>query len=60
MNILRFLPPDHANEIALIEMSRIQRETLERWMVVCVDAGETDLAEEVRREISRADVERAA
>ncbi len=41
--------PDHIEELALIAMSRLQRETLERWMVVCADAGEVEHAEAIRQ-----------
>lgn len=41
--------PDHIEELALIAMSRLQRETLERWMVICADAGEADHAEAIRQ-----------
>ena len=41
--------PDHFEELALIAMSRLQRETLERWMVICADAGELDHAEAIRQ-----------
>lgn len=40
---------DHIEELALIAMSRLQRETLERWMVVCADAGEVEHAEAIRQ-----------
>lgn len=40
---------DHIEELALIAMSRLQRETLFRWMLVCADAGEAEIAEEIRQ-----------
>jgi hypothetical protein len=40
---------DHIEELALIAMSRLQREVLDRWMVVCADAGEIETAEEIRQ-----------
>jgi hypothetical protein len=43
------IPADYAAELALIEMSRLQREVLDRWMVVCADAGEIETAEEIRQ-----------
>lgn len=46
------MPRDLIAEMALIDLSRQQRETLERWMRVCIDAGEPDTAEEVRRALS--------
>jgi hypothetical protein len=41
-------------EDALLEMSRLQRETLERWALICATAGETQIAEELRSEINEA------
>lgn len=46
------MPRDLIAEMALIDLSRQQREVLERWMRICVDAGEPGTAEEVRRAIS--------
>lgn len=53
-------PRDYAEEMALIEMSRMQRQTLERWFWECIDAGEAAVAEEVRQAITVKDMERAA
>jgi hypothetical protein len=44
--------PDHIKETALIEASRIQRETLERWFRVMVDAGEIEEAERLRADVA--------
>lgn len=41
--------PDYADEIANVRMSQMQREVLNRWMVVCADAGEIEAAEEIRQ-----------
>jgi hypothetical protein len=38
------MSPDRIAELALIEMSRVQREVLARWVKVCADAGETETA----------------
>ena len=46
---------DHISELQLIDHSSAQRETLFRWMLVCADAGEAEIAEEIRQEIKVAD-----
>jgi hypothetical protein len=46
--------PDHIAEIAMIEMSRLQRSVLERWVPILVDAGEFDLAAQVSAEARQA------
>lgn len=55
---------DHIQDIAedaLLEISRIQRETLERWFRICLDAGEVEEAERLRAEINQeSEFERAA
>lgn len=50
--------PDHIAEVAVIELSRMQREVLARWVPILVNAGELNLAKEISaeaREMERAD-----
>lgn len=46
---MRTASADHIEELTLIAMSRLQRETLDRWMVICADAGEFEHAEAIRQ-----------
>jgi hypothetical protein len=48
------MAPDHIEELALIRMSQMQRETLERWAVICATAGEYEHAEQLA-ELARSD-----
>ena len=50
------MPRDHLAEIALLDLSRAQREALERWMRICSDIGETVVAEACRRAIAAKDM----
>lgn len=43
---------DHLAELVLIDLSRLQRETVLRWIPILVDAGEVEEAERLRREIT--------
>lgn len=45
--------PDYLQEIATIEVSRLQREAAmkARWVGICIDAGETELALELDAEV---------
>lgn len=54
------MPLDLIAEQTLIDLSRVQREALERWMVICIDAGEVNVAEEIRQELTIVDMEMAA
>ena len=47
--------PDHIAELALLEMSRLQRETLTRWVPILVHAGEYKLAKELAEVVEEAD-----
>lgn len=49
------MPRDHLAEIALLDLSRAQREALERWMRICSDIGEASVAEDCRRAIATKD-----
>lgn len=40
---------DHIGETINIEMSRLQRETLERWVIVCISSGQYQAADEMAR-----------
>lgn len=48
------------SELTLIDLSRVQREALERWVPILLNAGETDLAEEIRHELTTLEMELAA
>lgn len=54
------MPRDHLAEIALLDLSRTQREALERWMRICSDIGETVVAEECRRATATKDMREVA
>lgn len=54
------MPRDLAEEKTLLDLSRCQREALERWMRICVDAGEAVAAEECRQAIAAQDMREAA
>jgi hypothetical protein len=47
-------------ELTLIDLSRVQREALERWMQICIDCSEIEIAEELRAELSAPAMELAA
>lgn len=49
------MPRDLAEEQTLIDISRVQRAALERWVPILLTAGETELAEEIRSEITASD-----
>jgi hypothetical protein len=38
---------DLLSELTLIDLSRVQREALDRWVPILLAAGETEVAEEV-------------
>jgi hypothetical protein len=44
--------PDAIAEAVLIDLSRLQRETVMRWCAVLATAGEYEQAERLRREIA--------
>ena len=46
---------DLLEELRLIDWSRAQRQALERWMQICIDASEIEAAEEIRAELKAAD-----
>lgn len=48
---------EYLAEITLIDLSRCQRESLERWFSILLTAGEADLAEEVRQELTADEME---
>lgn len=54
------MPRDLIEERALIDLSRVQREALERWWLICMDAGETVVAEEVRQAFTATEMREAA
>lgn len=54
------MPRDFIEEQALIDLSRCQREALERWMRICVDIGEAGAAEECRQAMAAQDMDQAA
>lgn len=43
---------DLLSELTLIDLSRVQRAALERWVPILLTAGATDLAEEIRHELN--------
>jgi hypothetical protein len=47
--------PDHVEELALIAMSRLQRETLDRWLGLVAVEGETKIADDIRQAIAKQD-----
>lgn len=49
------MPRDQIEEQMNIDLSRLQRQTLERYFHACIDAGEVDVAEELRAAMSRQD-----
>jgi len=49
------IAPDHVEELALIAMSRLQRETLDRWLGLVAVEGETKIAGDIRRAIAKQD-----
>jgi hypothetical protein len=51
---------DHLAELQLIDWSRAQREALERWMQICIDCSEIEVAEELRAELNVQPMEMAA
>ncbi len=51
---------DHFSELQLIDFSRVQREALERWVPILLAAGETEIAEEIRAELSAPEMQEAA
>jgi hypothetical protein len=51
---------EHISELQLIDWSRAQREVLERWLRICIDASEVEIAEELRAELSAPAMEIAA
>jgi len=51
---------DHISELQLIDWSKAQREALERWMRICIDCSEIEVAEEIRAELSAQPMEMAA
>ncbi len=48
------------SELTLIDLSRVQREALERWVPILLNAGQVDLAEEIRQELTATTMEMAA
>lgn len=54
------MPRDLAEEQTLIDLSRVQRAALERWVPILLTAGETGLAEEIRHELTTLEMELAA
>ena len=51
---------EHLAELQLIDWSRAQREALERWMRICIDCSEIEVAEEIRAELTAPALEMAA
>ena len=51
---------EHLEELRLIDWSRAQRQALERWLRICIDASEIETAEEIRAELSAPAMELAA
>lgn len=51
------MPRDFIEEQANIDLSRCQREALERWIGICATAGEPEAAEEIRQAIMAQDME---
>lgn len=54
------MPRDLIEELTNISLSRMQRETLERWIGVCMTAGETKAAEECRFALTKQQEREAA
>jgi hypothetical protein len=54
------MPRDLAEELTLLDLSRIQRAALERWLPILLTAGEVEIAEEVRQQLTEPDMELAA
>lgn len=54
------MPRDLIDELTNISLSRLQRETLERWIGICMTAGEADVAEACRKALSEQQERKAA
>lgn len=52
--------PDAIAEAVLIDLSRLQRETVMRWCAVLANAGEYEQAQRLRREIADHDQQKDA
>lgn len=51
---------DHLEETVNIDLNRIQRDRLERWVRVCLDAGQIEEAERIRNKITKHDLREVA
>ena len=47
---------DHLEKTVNIDLSRTQRDRLERWVRICLDAGQIEEAERIRNEITNHDL----
>lgn len=54
------MPRDLIEELTNISLSRMQRETLERWICICMTAGEPATADACRKALSEQQEREAA